>query len=52
MTIRAIVVDDDKETLNLFCDLLTSHKIKVVGRIQWARSSISISKIKTRCDFS
>jgi len=32
MTIRAVVVDDDKETLNLFSDLLTSHKIKVVGK--------------------
>jgi len=32
MTIRAVVVDDDKETLNLFCDLLASHKIKVVGK--------------------
>ena len=32
MTIRAVVVDDDKETLHLFCDLLTSHKIKIVGK--------------------
>jgi len=32
MTIRAVVVDDDEETLDLFCDLLTSHKIKIVGK--------------------
>ena len=32
MTIRAVVVDDDKDTLNLFCDLLTSHKIKIAGK--------------------
>jgi len=30
--IRAIVVDDDKETLQLFSDLLTSNGIKVVGK--------------------
>ena len=32
MAIRAVVVDDDKETLNLFCDLLTSHKIQIAGK--------------------
>ena len=31
MAIRAVVVDDDKETLDLFCDLLARHKILVVG---------------------
>ena len=30
--IRAIVVDDDKETIELFSDLLTSNDIKVVGK--------------------
>lgn len=30
--IRAIVVDDDKDTLELFSDLLTSNGIKVVGK--------------------
>ena len=30
--IRAIVVDDDKETLQLFSDLLASNGIKVVGK--------------------
>jgi len=32
MTIRAIVVDDDKETLDLLSELLTNHEIKVVGK--------------------
>jgi len=30
--IRAIIVDDDKETVQLFGDLLTSNGIKVVGK--------------------
>jgi CheY-like chemotaxis protein len=30
--IRAVVIDDDKETLQLFSDLLTSNGIKVVGK--------------------
>ncbi|MBA4452513.1 MAG: response regulator [Nitrosopumilaceae archaeon] len=30
--IRAVVVDDEKETLQLFSDLLTSNGIKVVGK--------------------
>ena len=32
MLIRAVVVDDEKETLQLFSDLLTSNGIKVVGK--------------------
>jgi len=30
--IRAVVIDDDKETIQLFSDLLTSNGIKVVGK--------------------
>ena len=30
--IRAVVIDDDKDTLQLFSDLLTSNGIKVVGK--------------------
>ena len=30
--IRAVVIDDDKETIELFSDLLTSNGIKVVGK--------------------
>ncbi len=30
--IRAVVVDDDKDTIQLFSDLLTSNGIKVVGK--------------------
>lgn len=32
MSIRAVVVDDEKDTLDLFCTLLTSHNINVVGK--------------------
>lgn len=32
MLIRAVVVDDEKETIQLFSDLLTSNGIKVVGK--------------------
>ncbi len=32
MTIRAVVIDDDKDALDLFCNLLTSHEIKIVGK--------------------
>ena len=32
MMIRAVVIDDDKETIQLFGDLLTSNGIKVVGK--------------------
>lgn len=32
LLIRAVVIDDDKETIQLFSDLLTSNGIKVVGR--------------------
>ena len=32
MSIRALVVDDEKETLDLFSELLTSHNIQVVGK--------------------
>lgn len=32
MLIRAVVVDDEKDTLQLFSDLLTSNGIKVVGK--------------------
>ena len=32
MLIRAVVIDDDKETLQLFSDLLSSNGIKVVGK--------------------
>jgi len=32
MTIRAVVIDDEKDTLDLFCNLLTSHEIKIVGK--------------------
>lgn len=32
MSIRAIVVDDEKETLDLFCELLTTHDIQIVGK--------------------
>jgi len=31
MTIRAVVVDDEKETVDIFCELLTNHEIKVAG---------------------
>ena len=31
MPIRAVVVDDEKETLDLFSELLANHEIKVVG---------------------
>ena len=30
--IRAVVIDDDKDTIQLFSDLLTSNGIKVVGK--------------------
>jgi len=32
MPIRAVVVDDEKETLDVFSELLANHEIKVVGR--------------------
>ena len=32
MLIRAVVVDDDKDTIQLFSDLLSSNGIKVVGK--------------------
>ena len=32
MLIRAVVIDDDKETIELFSELLTSNGIKVVGK--------------------
>ena len=32
LLIRAVLVDDEKETLQLFSDLLTSNGIKVVGK--------------------
>jgi chemotaxis response regulator CheB len=32
LLIRAVVIDDDKETIELFSDLLTSNGIKVVGK--------------------
>jgi len=32
MPIRAIVVDDEKETLDVFSELLANHEIKVVGK--------------------
>ena len=32
MPIRAMVVDDEKETLDVFSELLANHEIKVVGR--------------------
>jgi len=32
MLIRAVIIDDDKETVQLFGDLLTSNGIKVVGK--------------------
>ena len=32
MTIRAVVIDDEQDTLDLFCNLLTSHEIKIVGK--------------------
>ena len=32
MLIRAVVIDDDKETIQLFSELLTSNGIKVVGK--------------------
>jgi len=32
LLIRAVVIDDDKETIQLFSDLLTSNGIKVVGK--------------------
>ncbi|WP_428326773.1 response regulator transcription factor [Nitrosopumilus sp.] len=32
MSIRALVVDDEKETLDLFCELLTTHGIQIVGK--------------------
>ncbi len=32
MLIRAVVIDDEKDTLQLFSDLLTSNGIKVVGK--------------------
>ena len=32
LLIRAAIIDDDKETLQLFSDLLTSNGIKVVGK--------------------
>lgn len=32
MSIRALVVDDEKETLDLFCELLTTHDIQIVGK--------------------
>ncbi|WP_428324343.1 response regulator transcription factor [Nitrosopumilus sp.] len=32
MSIRALVVDDEKETLDLFCELLTTHNIQIVGK--------------------
>jgi len=31
MPIRAVVVDDEKETLDVFSELLANHEIKVVG---------------------
>ncbi len=32
MTIRAVLVDDEKETVEQFSELLTNHEIKVVGK--------------------
>jgi len=32
MSIRAVVIDDDQDTLDLFCDLLATHDIHVVGK--------------------
>ena len=32
MSIRAVVVDDEKDTLDLFCTLLTSHNISIAGK--------------------
>ena len=32
MLIRAVIVDDDKDTIQLFAELLTSNGIKVVGK--------------------
>jgi chemotaxis response regulator CheB len=32
LLIRAVVIDDDKETIQLFSELLTSNGIKVVGK--------------------
>jgi chemotaxis response regulator CheB len=32
MTIRAVVIDDEKDTLDLFCNLLISHEIQIVGK--------------------
>lgn len=32
MSIRALVVDDEKETLDLFCELLATHDIQIVGK--------------------
>ncbi len=32
MSIRALVVDDEKDTLDLFCELLISHDIQIVGK--------------------
>ena len=32
MSIRAVVIDDEKDTLDLFCNILTSHEIQIVGK--------------------
>ena len=32
MSIRALVIDDEKETLDLFSELLATHNIRVVGK--------------------
>ena len=32
MLIRAVIIDDDKETIQLFSELLSSNGIKIVGK--------------------
>ena len=48
-TTRAIVIDDDKDTLEIFCEFLKLKKVEVVGKARNGLEALKIYK-KTKPD--
>ena len=48
-TTRAIVIDDDKDTLEIFCEFLKLKKVEVVGKARNGLEALNIYK-KTKPD--
>ena len=50
LLIRAVVIDDEKDTIQLFSELLTSNGIKVVGKGYNGQDAVFLyQKLKTGC---